>query len=146
MNKLSNTSSSNSLRNNIQRPLWQSPSATPMDISSDRQQHNPPIEKKTQSKRCHGNKKKRRFKKKCCARGMKPATITRKFNKKFGLNENQALKMINKDRKMENNSTLIKGNTTESNKRKKEQTNSVPRSSSELSIAQSPPKKDNEED
>ncbi|CAM4986257.1 unnamed protein product [Rotaria socialis] len=43
-----------------------------------------PVEEKKRRRKCHGNRKVQRFRKKCRAQGMKPQNIERKIKKRFG--------------------------------------------------------------
>jgi hypothetical protein len=55
-----------------------------------------PVEEKKRRKKCHGNRKVQRFRKKCRARGMKPHNIERKIKKRFGdFRTNQPTSIIN---------------------------------------------------
>ena len=72
--------------------MLRSPSSTRMaTIAEVPLQNQPPVEQEKRRKKCHGNRKVQRFRKRYRARGMKPATIAKKINKKFGLSENQAI-------------------------------------------------------
>ena len=103
------------------------------------QQQQQTIKKKKQkrTKRCHGNRKRQRFRQKCRAKGMKPSTITKQVKKRFNVIENQTTQVSTNDTKVKNNSINVSNN-----KRKRDlTTNQVVRSTSELSIVPSPPKK-----
>ena len=54
------------------------------------------VEEKKRRRKCHGNRKLQRFRKKCRARGMKPHNIERKIKKRFGDSRtNQPTSIIN---------------------------------------------------
>jgi hypothetical protein len=103
------------------------------------QQQQQTIKKKQKRiKRCHGNRNIQRFRKKCRAKGMNPATISKQVKKRFNVVvENQTTQVTTNDNKVKNNST-----TALNNKRKRDlTTNRVVRSTSEMSNIQSPVKK-----
>ncbi|CAF1489796.1 unnamed protein product [Adineta steineri] len=108
--------------------------------TTDNIQQQQTIVKKKQKriKRCHGDRKKQRYRKKCRAKGMKPATIAKREKKRFKDNNNPTTQLVTtNDDKVKNNSA-----TASSNKRKRDLTiNQVVRSASQLSITTSPPKK-----
>ena len=87
------------------------------------------LNKQKRMKRCHGNKKIQRFRRKCRAKRMKPATIAKQVQKRFNV--------------LAKTTTPITTSINPiSNKRKRgPTTNRVVRSTSEISIVQSPPKK-----
>ena len=92
--------------------------------------------KQKRIKRCHGNKKLQRFRKKCRAKGMKPITIAKQVKKRFNVIEDPIIQTTTSSNQLRNWSTTV------SNKRKRDSTkNRVVRSTSEISIAESPPKK-----
>ena len=54
------------------------------------------VEEKKRRRKCHGNRKLQRFRKKCRARGMKPHNIEKKIKKRFGASRtNQLTPIIN---------------------------------------------------
>jgi hypothetical protein len=117
------------------QPLWEPRAlSSPMIVTEEQQT----IKKKQKGvKRCHGNRKIQRFRKKCRVKGMKPATIAKQVKKQFNVVENQIGQVTTNDSKVQNNSI-----TVSKNKRKRDlTTNRVVRSTSEQSIVQSPPKK-----
>ena len=135
-------SSSNTRAPNIPQPLCEPRPLlpeTPAEVLQYQQQQTIMKKKKKQKriKRCHGNRKKQRFRKKCRAKGMKPTTITKGMKKRFNLIENQTTEVTTNDKKAKNNSVNVSNN-----KRKRDvTTNQVVRSTSALSIVPSPPKK-----
>ncbi|CAF5189613.1 unnamed protein product, partial [Rotaria magnacalcarata] len=55
-----------------------------------------PVQEKKRRRKCHGNRKGQRFRKKCRARGMKPHNIERKIKKRFGdSRRNQPTSIVN---------------------------------------------------
>ncbi|CAF1418102.1 unnamed protein product [Adineta steineri] len=108
--------------------------------TTDNIQQQQTIVKKKQKriKRCHGDRKKQRYRKKCRAKGMKPATIAKRVKKRFKDNNNPTTQLVTtNDNTVTNTST-----TSPSHKRKRDLTiNQVVRSASQLSITTSPPKK-----
>ena len=52
-------------------------------INENKSSDQPAEKKKRHRKKCHGNRKVQRFRKKCRARGMKPHNIEKKIKKKF---------------------------------------------------------------
>ncbi|CAF3467602.1 unnamed protein product [Rotaria socialis] len=101
-----------------------------------------PVEEKKRRKKCHGNRKVQRFRKKCRARGMKPHNIERKIKKRFGdFRTNQPTSIINKNDSIDHRpKTIITLNQSikkTSIKRKREPVRSL----SQFSISQPEPKK-----
>ena len=133
-------SSRNQRTNNIPQPLWEPrplPSITTYTEEVPQQQH---VQKKKQKriKRCHGDRKRQRFRKKCRAKGMKLATIAKREKKKFKTVTTPTTQVTTNNNNVKNNST-----TAVSNKRKRDSTtmNQVVKSASQLSITSSPQKK-----
>ncbi|CAF4563699.1 unnamed protein product, partial [Rotaria magnacalcarata] len=101
-----------------------------------------PVEGKKRRKKCHGNRKVQRFRKKCRARGMKPNNIERKIKKRFGDSRtNQPTSIINNNDSIDHPpKTIITSNQNikkTSIKRKREPVRSL----SQFSISQPVPKK-----
>ncbi|CAF4886085.1 unnamed protein product, partial [Rotaria magnacalcarata] len=101
-----------------------------------------PVQEKKRRRKCHGNRKIQRFRKKCRARGMKPQNIERKIKKRFGdSHTNQPTSIINKndsiDHHTKTNITLNQSIKKTSIKRKREPVRSL----SQFSISQPEPKK-----
>ena len=148
MNTSSKTNSSHNQRgNSMLQPVCEPnslllppsiPITAAMSEEVEEQQQQLVKKKQKRIKRCHGNRKIQRFRKKCRAKGMKSATIVKRVNKRFNIVKNQTTQQVTTttDHKVNNNST------TAANKRKRDlTTNRVVRSASEFSIVQSPPKK-----
>jgi hypothetical protein len=66
------------------------------------------VEKKKRRRKCHGNRKVQRFRKKCRARGMKPRNIEKKVKQKFGNSHtNQTKSIVNNNDSIDHRSTTI---------------------------------------
>ncbi|CAM4840320.1 unnamed protein product, partial [Rotaria magnacalcarata] len=101
-----------------------------------------PVQEKKRRRKCHGNRKVQRFRKKCRARGMKPHNIERKIKKRFGDSRtNQPTSIINSNASIDHRPktiiTLNQNIKKTSIKRKREPVRSL----SQLSISQPEPKK-----
>ncbi|CAF3383223.1 unnamed protein product [Rotaria socialis] len=101
-----------------------------------------PVEEKKRRRKCHGNRKVQRFRKKCHARGMKPHNIERKIKKRLcDSRTNQPTSIINNndliDHRPKTNITLNQNIKKTSIKRKREPARSL----SQFSISQPEPKK-----
>ncbi|CAF4502179.1 unnamed protein product [Rotaria magnacalcarata] len=67
-----------------------------------------PVEEKKRRRKCHGNRKVQRFRKKCRARGMKPRNIEKKIKQRFGDSRtNQAASIINNNDSIEHRPKTI---------------------------------------
>ncbi|CAM4976010.1 unnamed protein product [Rotaria socialis] len=101
-----------------------------------------PVQEKKRRRKCHGNRKVQRFRKKCRARGMKPHNIERKIKKRFGDSRtNQPTSIINNNDSIDHRPktiiTLKQNIKKTSIKRKREPVRSL----SQFSISQPEPKK-----
>ncbi|CAF4365087.1 unnamed protein product, partial [Rotaria magnacalcarata] len=101
-----------------------------------------PVQEKKRRRKCHGNRKVQRFRKKCRARGMKPHNIERKIKKRFGDSRtNQPTSIVNNNDSIDHRpKTIITLNQSikkTSIKRKREPVRSL----SQFSISQPEPKK-----
>ncbi|CAF3385539.1 unnamed protein product [Rotaria socialis] len=101
-----------------------------------------PVQEKKRRRKCHGNRKVQRFRKKCRARGMKPHNIERKIKKRFGDSRtNQPTSIINNNDSIDHRpKTIITLNQNIKNASIKRKRESV-RSQSQFSISQPVPKK-----
>ncbi|CAF2130690.1 unnamed protein product, partial [Rotaria magnacalcarata] len=101
-----------------------------------------PVEEKKRRRKCHGNRKVQRFRKKCRARGMKPRNIEKKIKQRFGDSRTyQAASIINNNDSIDHRPktiiTLNQNIKKASIKRKRESVRSL----SQFSISQPEPKK-----
>jgi len=73
--------------NNNRQPLLEPCSLLPIPTNTEELPQQQQIVKKKQKriKRCHGNRKRQHFRKKCRAKGMKPATIAKREKKNLKL-------------------------------------------------------------
>lgn len=131
------TSITNPRTTNSVRALCEPRSSTPMLTTEELAPAATIKKKQKRFKRCHGNRKVQRFRKKCRAKGMKPGTIAKQVQKRF-----RTIGRPNEQVSANNNqlSTNI-STTTVSNKRKSITVNQISRSMSTFSIVSSPPKK-----
>ncbi|CAF1688369.1 unnamed protein product, partial [Adineta ricciae] len=118
--------------------------------------HNPPLIIRTQSKKkCHGNRRNRRFRRKWRQRGMKPAKIERLLNERNRTDQNQRISRRDEYFKdfMDDIYVNVPATTEQNiNKRKREvpsheltSTSLIPKSISSISIRQPLKKKMNYE-